>query len=176
MENDLGYWFRCDGCQRTWSQRFVDQRTKRCLPCARAWRRDDMMSRRRGLGGVPLTKEPEPHPMSSRTTRSEIDLNSEEARRLIQKSPAFRAEVDEYIASLVAKNVKPRPPLHGVVPLLSAPKTRVTAKRVEISTDDAPRNVSPNASRVVDKVVDGIMDTIDGEIVDVVPPKSRRRR
>jgi hypothetical protein len=165
-ENELGYWFFCDGCQRTWSQRYIDQRTRRCLPCARAWRRDDMMSRRRGLGGVPLNAQPQPHMFMSKTLKREINLNSEEGRRLIEKNHGVRAEVDEYISAIVAKNSTPRPPLHGVVPLLPRQAQRAKAERTVVAADDEVAPVSPNAVRSVDKIVDGVMDTIDGEVVD----------
>jgi hypothetical protein len=171
-ENDLGYWFVCAGCDRVWSQRYIDQRTKRCLSCARIWRRDDMANRRRGGQGVPLVKNPPEHPFESRVLRREVNLNSPEAQKLIGSNELFRAEVDAYVGKLIAKNGTPKPSLHGVAPLLARPRTRVKAERVEVE-EERPEPVSREGVKMVDGHVDGVMNVIEGEIVNEKP---RRRR
>lgn len=165
-EERLGYGFKCDGCGLLWAKRYQDERTHRCIPCARAWRRDDMMSRRKGLGGVPLEKSPPPHPFKSRLLKKEIDLNSAEARRLIGSNAGFRDEVDAYIEKLVADNARPTPPLHGVLPLLSRGGRPKTKPNVVVPEDEPIRGPSREAELVVDKIVRGIENVIDGEVVD----------
>jgi hypothetical protein len=173
VENDLGYWFVCDGCDRVWSQRYIDRRTQRCLPCARAWRRDDMANRRKHGVGVPLVKNPPAHPFESRVLRREVNLNSAEARKLIETNAQFRAEIDAYVGKMLAKNSAPKPPLHGVLPLLQRPKTRAKAERVDVD-DDEPEAAPVGGVAAVNKAVNAAMNVVEGEVVDERP--SRRRR
>lgn len=162
-EIELGYVFTCGGCGRDWPTRLRDGRTKQCLPCSRAWRRDDMMSRRRGLGGVPLTRNPQSHMMRSKHLKREVNLNSSEAKDLISSDPLFREEVSAYVERLVAQNSE-KTPLHGVLPLLSNGR-RKPQKATRIELDDEP-GPSPAAERAAQKAVDQAMDVIDGEVVD----------
>lgn len=165
VELELGYWGTCSGCGRRWSQKLIDPRTRQCLPCAREWRRDDMASRRRGAGGVPLTQNPVPHPFRSKVLGREVDLNSEEARAAIVANAAFRDEVDGYIEDIVANNGAPRPPLRGVMTLLPRTKPRAKVERAEV-VPNSPAPVDEEAEAEVDALVRSVASTIDGEIVE----------
>jgi hypothetical protein len=153
-ETSLGYWFVCPGCDRRWAQRYQDRRTLHCLPCAREWRRDDMMSRRKGLGGVELTKNPPSHPFESAVLGREVNLNSPDAHHLIQTNPRFAAEVDAYINKLVAKNTGGRSPLRGVLPIL--PRRAAAPAYNAVVVDDEPKEaIDVEAQEVVDRAMRG---------------------
>jgi hypothetical protein len=173
VEMEHGYYLDCPGCGRQWSQRFVDRHLNRCLPCARAWRREDQASRRKGLGGVPLTTTPPPHPFESRVLHREVDLNDMATHKLLETNLRFRDEVTAYIEKLVAQNGRPKTPLYGVLSRLSAPKTRLKANRVELDEDE-PEQAPLGAAEAVNAAVDAVMGAIDGEIVDE-KRKPRRR-
>jgi hypothetical protein len=167
VELEHGYFLDCPGCGRQWAQRFVDRHLNRCIPCARAWRREDTASRRKGLGGVPLTTKPAEHQFESRTLRTTVDLNSPATHKLIETNERFRDEVTAYIAKLVAQNAKPKTPLHGVLPLLARSKPRAKAERVEIVENESVAPPPDGAEEAVDSVVGKVMNTVDAEVVGV---------
>lgn len=173
VEMEHGYYLDCPGCGRQWSQRFVDRHLNRCIPCARAWRRDDTASRRKGLGGVPLAVTPPQHPFESRTLHSSVDLNDPATHKLLQTNERLRDEVTAYVGKLVAQNAKPKTPLYGVLPLLSASRARAKAERVELDSDDVTP-MPAGAVDAVDAAVGAVMNTVDAEIVDE-KRKPRRR-
>jgi hypothetical protein len=121
-----------------------------------------MASRRRGLGGVPLTKNPTPHQFESTVLRRSVDLNSEEARRHLVANRGFATEVGAYIDKIVAKNSTPVPPLRGVVPLLSKGKLREVAERVDIPVEPATPD-HQEAADLIAHTVDDRMSTIDAD-------------
>lgn len=163
----MGYAFDCPGpCGRPWSKRYIDERTHRCLPCARAWRRDDMMSRRRGLGGVPLTKNPPAHPFESRVLHREVDLNSSEVQALIVSNTELRAEVTRYVMEIVRANGRPKTAFYGLLPLLPASKVRVKPNHVDIPEEPVATTVSDEVQAAVEKHVDVVMNAIDAEVVE----------
>lgn len=172
-ELELGYFLDCPGCGRQWSKRYIDRFVDRCIACAREWRRNDRMSRRRGLGGVPLVAHPPPHLFQSRALRREIDLNDPEAQKLLASNDQFRAEVSAYVAQIVASNAKPKTPFYGVLPLLSGSRTRGKAQRVEIEEEPATK-VPTDVAHAVTEHVDNVMNAIDGEIVEEKKAKKRR--
>lgn len=165
IETELGYAFTCAHCDRQWAARFLDARTRRCVPCAREWRRDDMASRRRGLGGVPLTKNPAPHPFESAVLKKEINLNSAEARETIASNARFRAEVIGYIDRMIASNSTPKPPLRGIVPLLPRTKSHEAAEHVDIPSP-APTAEDAQAADIIANTVRERMEEIEGEVVE----------
>jgi len=174
VELELGYFLDCPGCERRWSKRYVDRFLDRCIACAREWRRNDRMSRRRGLGGVPLVVHTPPHLFESRALRREVDLNTSEAQKLLAEDAQFRAEVSAYVAKIIASNAKPKTAFYGVLPLLSSSsRHRGKAQRIEIE-EEPPTPASIDTVEAVDKHVDNAMNTIDGEIVD--QKKTRKHR
>lgn len=161
MEEQLGYAFACPQCGRTWAKRFYDHRTRCCLPCARAWRRDDMASRRRGLGGVPLGGSPPVHNFESQVLRRTIDLNSDDARRAAESNPEFQVEVDRYVSSTISSNTGRTPIRGGILTMIRQSRPRVPAPvpstliRTPVATITA---VPPEVAQEIDELTGSVID------------------
>lgn len=119
-----------------------------------------------------MTTEPIAHAFESHVLRREVDLNDPATQNLIRSNERFRDEVTAYVDKLVAQNARPKAPLHGVLPLLAKQRARRPVERMDLD-DEADQIVPTNeAAAAVDAAVDGVMNTIDGEVVE----SSRRRR
>jgi len=156
-EERLGYYVDCVDCERRWAQRYALPQLHRCLPCARAWRRDYQNAKRHGLPR-PSLRQAEPHPFKSKALGREVDLNDPAILAAAEQHAAFRAELDAYIVTL--KERKGGPPLRGALSLRPVKRTQVVSVPA-----DAP-----------DEPPDAVVDVVEAHLGAVHKTRQPRRR